>query len=89
MAINTPETQREQAVAAMRQAPGQPTRQGNGPEPYDRPTMPSQRSLVEALEQMASDDASDYRELVQTVREFIARKRADWDRRERLLLGPK
>ena len=79
---------REQAIKAMLQAPGKP----HG-KPADMAAAELSRksaatatlTLIDRIDEMANRDAEDWRWLTDTLRKFVAQRRADLDYLERLL----
>ena len=81
------EVVREQ-MKAMLQAPGKPQASNGKPASVaavDKSAATASLSLIDRIGEMANRDAEDWRWLSDTLRKFVAQRRADLDYLERLL----
>jgi len=74
-----------EALGAMLRAPGKPNGPPQKQHEDDRVALPSQRTLIATLQDMAARDADDYASFIESVRAFVQHKRAELDRLERLM----
>jgi hypothetical protein len=87
--INITERPVDSAIAAMRASSGRPAGSNGKPADMaaavDKSAAAPSYTLIDRINEMANRDAEDWRYLTDTLRKFVAQRRADLDYLERLL----
>jgi len=77
---------KDSALSAMLKAQGRPDKSPMpGPSSNGKQAAAAALSLIDRINEMANRDQEDWRYLIDTLRKFVAQRRADLDYLERLL----